>query len=81
MNGLMTWVIEWMAPKEHFKNFKHWQLSGGIDGFLKRYDCKPLRKNYLKIRPVKLFACLVAIHNYSYFLFKIRLFSSDRSFM
>jgi ubiquinone/menaquinone biosynthesis C-methylase UbiE len=40
MNGLMTWAIEWMAPKKHFAHFRHWQLLGGIDGFLKRYDCK-----------------------------------------
>lgn len=36
INGIMTWFFEWMAPQEHFANFKQWQEQGGLDGFMER---------------------------------------------
>jgi len=37
LSGITTWLIERMAPREHFMSFRQWHAAGGIDGFLHRH--------------------------------------------
>ena len=37
LSGKGTFLIEMMSNVEHFKNFKIWHSTGGIDGFLERH--------------------------------------------
>ena len=44
--GIKTSIIEYLAGKDHYSNFKDWCSIGGIDGFLKKHSLIPVKEKY-----------------------------------
>ncbi len=43
-SGLGTFMIEMMSTVEHFRNFRQWHATGGIDSFLDRHGLRIVRE-------------------------------------
>jgi len=44
LSGKGTFLIELMSTREHFRNFRRWHATGGVDGFLERYGLKTVQE-------------------------------------
>jgi hypothetical protein len=44
--GFLSNAIEFIAGREHYRNFKEWCSIGGLDGFLNMHDLKVIDEQY-----------------------------------
>jgi len=44
LSGKGTFLIEMMSTVQHYKNFKIWHSTGGVDGFLERHGLKSVQE-------------------------------------
>lgn len=54
VNGIITNMVEFIAGKEHYRNFRDWCNRGGIDGFLERQKLEPIEEKIFKNRTIKI---------------------------
>ena len=52
--GINTLIAEISALREHFMNFRQWQIKGGLDGFLKRHGLKVVQEELFKNKTGKI---------------------------
>jgi len=52
--GINTLIAELSALKEHFINFKQWQKTGGLEGFLERHGLKTVQEEIFKNKTGKI---------------------------
>ena len=49
MGRIVTYFIERMAGKEHFRNGQQFLKQGGLERFLKKYEIKVIKNRWLKL--------------------------------
>jgi hypothetical protein len=43
LSGKGTFLIEMMSTREHYRNFKQWHATGGVDGFVGRHGLRVMQ--------------------------------------
>jgi ubiquinone/menaquinone biosynthesis C-methylase UbiE len=54
LSGKGTFLIEMMSTVEHFRNFRQWHKTGGIDGFLDRHGLISVQEELFKNKTGKI---------------------------